>query len=393
MSGGVMPAVLLVPGTQATELVDASGEVVYSASGLSMLSALAPLLAARVGRHTPREWAALLELAHEPGDLQPQPHSLKLFPGRVLRTPYEPLYHTYGDDFADWPYDWRLDILSNGRRLMEHLRTHPSSAHNGRWRVVGHSQGGLVILAAAAVAGPAAFADVVSHAALVGAPLAGTFRAAEALLFGREDFGADAALVDMLRDAARSWPALIQMLPGWNAVVKGPHGDSDADAVAAHLQLRHPQGWPADAPLTSAQAALLPREEVFHDILLSTLTDLADARRADLADPNHADTGTGPGAVGTDAGTSHVRLRIIMGLEQETTLFIRRGHGGLAPGLEGQPTEPGDDLVPALRTVQWAGGRIDGPVEFVRPNLPHAMLLKDPEVIRSLAGFFEEGTS
>jgi pimeloyl-ACP methyl ester carboxylesterase len=350
-----MPSILLVPGTQATELLDDQGDVAYSASGLSVLSSLKPLLAARIGRHTTQEWADLLGLEYDAGSLDPAPDSVKLFPGKVLRTPYEPLYRKYGDDLTDWPYDWRFDITANGRLLVEWLTAHPSSAPDGKWRIVGHSQGGLVVLAAAAGAAPGEFDGLVSHACLVGAPMAGTFRAAEALLYGREDFGADADLVVMLRDAARSWPALVQMLPGWDAVV-----DGNDDPVPADLQLRHPTGWPADAPLTDAQAALLPREEVFHKTLLDYL-----------------------------AAPRGVELKVIMGLEQDTTLFIRRTSAGLPDSLKGQPEEPGDSLVPAFRTVRWADGRINGPVEFVKPNLPHAMLLKDPEVVGMVDAFFE----
>lgn len=349
-----MPSILLVPGTQATELVDADGNVAYSASGLAVLSALKPLLAARIGRHTTAEWAELLGLEYDAGSPDPKPDSVKLFPGRVLRTPYEPLYHKYGDDFADWPYDWRLDILANGRLLVDWLKAHPSSADDRKWRLVGHSQGGLVILGAAAVAAAGEFEDLVSHACLVGAPMAGTFRAAEALLFGREDFGADEGLVVMLRNAARGWPALMQMLPGWDAVL-----DRHGNPAPAHLQLRHPGGWPVDAPLSDAQAALLPREEVFHEALLDYLAN--------------------PGAV---------QLKAIMGLDQDTTLFIKRTASGLPDSLDGQPVEPGDSLVPAFRTVQWADGRINGPAEFVKPNLPHAMLLKDPEVLSMVDAFF-----
>lgn len=346
-----MATILLVPGTQATELVEADGKVAYSASGLEILSKLGPVRAARIGQHTLAEWTGLLSLVYDDGALDPRPESVRLWPGLPLRTPYEPFQRDFGSRLNTVAYDWRLDVFANGRDLLDRIAT-PSDAADGRWRLVGHSQGGLIIVAAGALAGRDEFARRVSHVALVGSPLAGTMRAAEALLWGRDDFGGDDATVTMLRDAARTWPALHQMMPGWTAV-----SESDGTPCPAELQLSDPRGWSRAFPLDPALVPHLARTQVFHEQALAWLRDPGD-----------------------------IRLKVIMGLDQETPNGLRRTPD-LPDGLDGQPTEPGDTLVPAMTTIGWAGGALNQPTELVQPNLKHAMLLKDAEVRASLRGF------
>lgn len=350
-----MPSIVFVPGTQATELVDSEGRVEYSASGLTILSKLGPLRAARVGRHTPEEWGELMSLRYEAGSLEPVSESVKLFPGNVLQTPYEPLYREYGSELEGFPYDWRFDILGNGKDLVQRLRSTTSSADDGKWRLVGHSQGGLVIAAAGALAGPEEFSRLVSHVALVAAPLAGTMRAAEALLWGRDDLGDEEDLIAMLRSAARTWPALFQMLPAWKSIL-----DRHGNPAPAKLQLDSPNGWPAKYPLEEEDIQNLARAEAFHEVIKGWLEN---------------------------PGSYH--LKVIMGMEQDTTNAIKR-NGSLPDSLEGQPTERGDSLVPAIRTITWADGRLNGPTELVRPNLAHAMMLKDPEVLDMVKTFFAQ---
>ena len=100
---------LLVPGTQATTLVDQNGTTVYNAVRVSI-----GLQKDDLGGRPPSEWQALLSQEHTPGELAPTRTSLlpgvEIHPGPVVRTPYDVMF-TFSDP---WPYDWRSDIRYNG---------------------------------------------------------------------------------------------------------------------------------------------------------------------------------------------------------------------------------------------------------------------------------------
>lgn len=110
--------------------------------------------------------------------------------------------------WATFDYDWRLDMRMSGRRLADRLRQGPNGAD--AFHLVGHSQGGLVILEAANQLGAAAFGRLVRSVVFVGTPFFGTHNATAALVegtfFGRR----------IHARTARSWPALYQMMPRWD---------------------------------------------------------------------------------------------------------------------------------------------------------------------------------
>jgi len=221
---------LLVPGTQATTLQDQTHRIVYNPVAMGL-----PLFPKDLGGYPPAEWAALLSMTYAPGKLQPTQTSR--LPGTTI-SPYVMVSSAYQPMLAydSWPYDWRADIEANGLALLGEVRAR--YAAGGSVNLVGHSQGGLLIVAASQLSSPGEFARMVGEVVLVGAPLAGTMRAAEALIFGSNNLGAQ--YTQVARQMARTWPALYQMLPAFPAVV-GP----DGKALPDDHQLTSLQGWPA----------------------------------------------------------------------------------------------------------------------------------------------------
>ena len=220
---------LLVPGTQATTLRDDKGNTVYNAVRVQLLIGRGD-----IGDRNPEQLGKLVSMKHAPGRLKPVRTSLEygthIVRGDVLRTPYD------GLPVTNWfRYDWRADLRFSANRLLQFLR---EEAETGlRWNLIGHSQGGLVIVLASKLArSPREFASMVGRVVLVGSPLAGTVRAVEALLFGRADMGK--GNLPGLLAAARTWPAAYQMLPAWPAAL-----GADGSPRPPTEQFIWPDGW------------------------------------------------------------------------------------------------------------------------------------------------------
>lgn len=220
-----------MPGTQATVLMDGHGRTIFNAVRVGMFIGRRDL-----GDRTVEEVGRVLGMEHDPGQLAPTRSSLEagtdVRTGAVLRTPYD------GLPVTDWfRYDWRADLRFNGKLLLRFLRDR--ARQGGRWNLIGHSQGGLLIVLASKFAeDPREFAELVGRVVLIGTPLSGTLRAAEAILFGRSDLGEER--LPALLAAARTWPALYQMLPAWPAV----HDAKNKKPRPAEEQLTEPGGWP-----------------------------------------------------------------------------------------------------------------------------------------------------
>ena len=224
---------LLVPGTQATTLQDGQGNTVYNATRVSL-----GLQKDNLGGRPPDQWEALLSVAHEPGELEPSRTSLlpdtEISPGSVVMTPYDRL----PGPLDTFPYDWRLDMRLNAQRLLEHLQENKPG--DGRWNLLGHSQGGIIIVLASHYTNdPEEFSRLVARVVLVGCPIAGTLRALEAIAVGRGDLGRQAFLYDAARGMAQTWPALYQMLPCWDSVV-----DPAGNALPENRQFTSMGGYP-----------------------------------------------------------------------------------------------------------------------------------------------------
>ena len=63
---------LLIPGTQATTLVDQNGTEIYDAVRMGL-----PLIAKSLGGTPKDEWVAIMSMEHQPGELAPVRTSLK----------------------------------------------------------------------------------------------------------------------------------------------------------------------------------------------------------------------------------------------------------------------------------------------------------------------------
>ncbi len=313
-----------MPGTQATTLRDLTGTTVYNAVRVSL-----GLLGKSLDGRPPETWPDLLGVEYEAGAWAPARTSLlsgtKIVAGPAIETPYDRLPKP-NDLFG---YDWRLDCRHNAGLLLDHLKA--ERPKGGRWNLVGHSQGGLLIVIASTLArNPEEFSRLVARVVLIGCPLAGTLRAVEAMLVGRTDLGADPGRVEAARRMARSWPALYQMLPLWDAVV-----GRDGAPLGPERQFTHPSGYPGDWN-RGIDAGHLKRARETAALIRSPLSHF------------------GP----------DVRTLIIQGEKHETPATVTRIGSKLDEKDAGERralafgSSKGDGLVPSAITLDWAGERV-----------------------------------
>ncbi len=329
-------AALLVPGTGAITLLDQHDNDV----GWPVLMRLKGVIRGLRGQ-SDDELFELMAMEHRAGQAAPAKSSLKpgvtLRPGSLLRVAYNQV-----EDFNVFHYDWRADLRYSAEQLFRFLSTRRPA--DGRWDLVGHSQGGLVIIMASKLAGRAdEFAQLVSTVTLVGAPVAGTLNAARAMIIGDN---AGKQLAPVIRRTVRTWPAIYQMLPSWRAVAS-----ADGAPLADALQLKEPGGWDG---FDDVQADLLLR---------------AREVQADLAAPlSHME--------GVD-------VRFFWARNRETEIAMRSPGTGEA-GYEYLERTMGDSLVPYSTTMRWLGSSItpsDHVTAFGRPCFEHAYLFNDPTVV------------
>lgn len=338
---------LLVPGTQATTLRDDTGKTVYNAVRVKLLIGRGD-----IGDRDPEELGKLLSMEHTPGKLKPTRTSLEggthVVKGDVLQVPYD------GLPVSEWfRYDWRADLRYNAERLLRFLRD--EARPDVRWNLIGHSQGALIIvLASKLAASPQEFAGMVGRVVLVAGPLAGTVRALEAILFGRADLG-DENLPGLLA-AARTWPALYQMLPAWPAA-----HDEDGQPRPFEEQFIWPDGWGelmnGDAPI---QEDLLLRARETQALLTGPYSHMAP---------------------GVDTLT-------IMGRRQMTPVSVPMKGGKYVQKYRNQK---GDSLVPEKLTTAHIGAPVHDRRKIFEGKVnAHAMLCVDPDVQDLIGIFFEQ---
>lgn len=341
--GATMPnANLLVPGTGGVTLRDSLGQDIGYPVRMRLGVALGQLLGM-----SPERLAELLSMEHRPGQWAPVKTTLvpglSLLPNQVIAAAYNQVPRS----FNHFLYDWRSDMRYSAEQLLLYLQQRRPSG--GRWNLVGHSQGGLlIVLASKLLPEPEHFAELVASVTLVAAPLAGTVNAAAGLLNG-DQMGTAASPV--FREILRTWPALYQMLPSWPAVVEG-------GAVAPpDLQLTSPRGW-------------VPHPGISTDFLERALKV-----QALLRDPFAWMRGD-------------VRVTVLMARNRPTALFLPRVNGALPSPLgplAPQDATPGDTLVPVDETLRWGGPALTPFVQLFDGNTnEHAFLLDDPVVGRRI---------
>ncbi len=253
---------------------------------------------------------------------------------------YEPFGHVV-PRWAFFDYDWRLDIRYSGKRLAEHLQAEASTGD--RWRLVAHSQGGLVVLAAARLLGAEAFARLVQSVCFVGVPFFGSVTALTALLEGTFLDGA------IPPDVVRTWPSVYQMLPRWS-IAKGNANRADLFLDGTWLK-----------------AGLLPSPGESVDLTRHVDRGLLGRARALL---QATTTGYFEPLRKLDY------IRIIQGNNLETPFLLPQ-----FPSTEGAVTVAGDSLVPDGFTRDRLPSWVQDEATIKRlPSSQHALLCSDPLV-------------
>ncbi|MEU3657862.1 hypothetical protein AB0E67_34980 [Streptomyces sp. NPDC032161] len=251
-------AVMVLPGIMGSELVEAeSGRVLWGLGD---------------ARWYARAWTTGTSLAGlRVTDEERQGRTGRIVATRLLRfpafapvlrgfEPYTPLVAgirrvmAHADAVAEFPYDWRLPVELNAKRLAvaaeKHLhawRAHPSGSRQARLVLVAHSMGGLVARYFTHVLGGGAEVRTVIT---LGTPYYGAVKAVQILSTGR---GAPLPLPRRrLRDLATSLPGLYDLLPSYRCV--------DGGASARRLVASDIAGIGADSAL--ATSALDARERL-----------------------------------------------------------------------------------------------------------------------------------
>ncbi len=323
---------VLVPGTGGITLMDSNGNDL----GYPVMMEIGVLTGALIGKSA-QELISLLSMAHVPGQLAPVKTSLvpglSIRPGHALEVAYNQVSSTVNR----FLYDWRADMRYSAQQLLAYLQERRPP--DGRWNLIGHSQGGLLILLASKqLADPNGFAQLVRTIVLVAAPIAGTVNSAAAVIGG--DLMGPAA-EPAFQQIVRTWPALYQMMPSWNAVVM-------PDGTPAANQLLDPECWNGMAGIS---ADLLSR---------------ASAAQGLLADPFSQ--------LGGD-----IRLSIVMARTRPTGNNLEQTGGGLT--AQSLSFELGDTLVPYGTTVARLGTAAQYVKAMTGPIREHAFLCDDPAVM------------
>ena len=163
-----------------------------------------------------------LKMDYPPDTSQWEPRATTLRPGSHI-TPGPTLKLAYNQltDFNFFDYDWRCDVRQTGLLLLNYLKENKPGGV--RWKLIGHSLGGLVTVVASKLFAQengdddTAFSKLVSHVVLLASPLDGTMVGADALINGDNlstPFNA------YFKEIVKTWPSIHQLLPAWFGSVK-----------------------------------------------------------------------------------------------------------------------------------------------------------------------------
>lgn len=241
-SARTQDAVILVPGIMGSELVDASGEVVW---GLRPSLLFRQLLSGNVLARL-RLPPGAPDDGIRPSRLLQVPAYLPLLEGvepyselaRILR---QVTFHP--DAVLEFPYDWRRSIAYNARLLASRARAH-LEAWAERYRalpdsdparpdpkltLVCHSMGGLIARYFTEVLDGR---DITRRVVTLGTPFAGSLKAVR--LISRGDIVPLGAMAGAVRDVARTLPGVYDLLPRYPCV-RTPALQPLSDQAAADL--------------------------------------------------------------------------------------------------------------------------------------------------------------
>jgi hypothetical protein len=354
-----MPKDLLVPGTSGNKLLLDGADLGWP-SALAAQGWLAGETGYALGLNglpmSARSIADLMSMEFaDPASLLPTKSTLKdgsaIGPGAVLELVYNQFL-----DFDRFVYDFRGDLRASGQRLLQQLVDQRPTGD--RWRIVCHSQGGLVVTVASKLYArqngddDRAFARLVSHVAFIAVPFYGAINAAVALIKGEELSPGFAA---HFRDIARTWPSLHQMLPVWPGCVRLQNG---AAVTNAAFDAMDPAAWPG----ANIDPAMLARAR--------------ETRMQFLDSPLSRMNG--------------VKKTLLMSRAWPTSNHLIVADGAVAVAA---PSEPGDTLVPADTTFATAAAvEQDAMHQFGTggDTMKHFALSIDPFVAPAVEAFFAQ---
>ncbi len=274
-------------------------------------------------------------------------------PGPVLELVYNQFLN-----FDRFIYDFRSDVRHSGERLLTHLLENRPAGD--RWRIVCHSQGGLLVAVASKLYArqnnddDRAFSQLVSHVGFVATPFYGTVNAAAALLLGDQ---LSPGFAPQFRAIARTWPSLHQMLPAWpgSVQVKTPGAATTAPAPFSALS---DNAWPG--------AGIDP----------TMLARARETRTQFLNSPLSRMNG--------------VKLRLWMSRAWPTSNHLLIDNGAVSVGPS---SEPGDTLVPADTTYQTEA-KVEKDATHLfgggGNTMKHFALCVDPFVATEVGSFFAQ---
>jgi len=330
---------VLVPGTGGITFVGTNGKDI----GYPVKMQIGVLSRGLIGKSA-EELIGLLSMEHHQGQIAPVKTSLlpgmSIRPGHTLKV----AYNQVPDNWNQFHYDWRADIRYSAGQLVDFIKQRKPT--NGRWNLVGHSQGGLLIVAASKLmSSPDEFAKYVASVILVGAPLAGTVNSARALILG-DQFGEAAA--PEFQQIVRTWPSIYQMMQAWPAVL-----DANGDVAPDEQQMTEFSAWNAYPHISDD---LLVRTKVVQQM---------------LADP-------------TGWMMGDIEISVLMANNKHTRIRVQRDNNGMFdPDI--LPKQMGDTLVPHNLTQRWVGPHITKYVTtFTGQVNDHSRLFNDPGVITEI---------
>ncbi len=350
---------LLVPGTGGTKLLLDGDDIGWPgeltvAGWLAKRSALTEgfeALGAKYGSSDNIQRVLSMEYADDAAIVVPT--KTTLFPGgSITAGPVLRLVYNQFDGFEPFLYDWRQDIRRSADLLLEKL----TGTAGEPWRIVCHSQGGLVVVAAAAklAAGvdDRAFSRIVSHVAFIGVPFHGTLQAADAFIKG-ETLAAPVA--PAFKRVARTWPALYQMLPTWPGCVRVVDGAGKEKIQQTNLL--HVEPW-AD-------------QQMVRSMMERAQNTRRDYLRAPMANFNG------------------VKKRIFQSRAHPTPDHVLMS----ADGLQVMGAVPGDTLVPDDLTRDMGGDlqkELTLSIGRDGNTLVHSMLADDPTFASGVKDFLRQ---
>lgn len=248
-------AIVVIPGIMGTELVEgATGRVIWGlnaracwrmwaqAEGMADLRVTDAEYAGRTGRLIPRRLITAPAFAPWLGGFEPYARLLsgirKVAPG--------------SGQVLEFPYDWRLSVEFNARRLAReaanHLRQWRRTLPSAQLTLVAHSMGGLLVRALALpdIAAEAQHPLDIGTTITMGTPFYGSVKAAMILGADHSKDPIRARLRNRLREVALTMPGVYDLLPRYRCVSRGRSLNSlsmdDIRAIGANFTLAH-EAW------------------------------------------------------------------------------------------------------------------------------------------------------